>query len=279
MKVKSSLLSHLRKSDLSRSIFFFATFAIIVASIPAHAQNDWQIDSQQSYATLSLGSGDNASQVGLARVTGDVDFRSTDIVVAFRVASDSQHADYSEMIFRSARSAIAANGKLIVTGDLTITRVERSVTANPSEAYSGAEYGEPVASTTTRQITLTFPDPRRLASQNQAMHLAGISSMHREDFPQFLEAMSQDQWPTQLVNDEHCSMPSNAGEDYAGAKCTGTVIASVENAEIPSGTPGAADYSGFKPAVDPDTNTGTIALNLRLTKGPGATVASRQVSG
>jgi hypothetical protein len=252
--------------------------AATTASIAAHAQDTWQIDPKHSVATLSMGSGANQFQIGLARVSGEVVFRSSDPgdpIVTLKIVGDARAADYASMSFSARRSAIRADGKLTVTGDLSVTRAERSVTMEPNEAYAGPQYGEPVARTTTRQITLTFSDPRQVPSQTGAMHFSGWSTVIREDFPDLLDAIALDDWPSQLINDERCESPSTIGEDYHGPDCTGTVIASVSNVEVPRGNPGAEDFSGFEPIVSPDRNKATIALDLKLTPTPASSVASR----
>jgi hypothetical protein len=249
--------------------------AATTASIAAHAQDSWQIDPKHSIATLSLGSGANQLQIGLARVSGEVVFESSnpgDPIVTLKIVGDPREADYASMSFSSKRSAIRADGKLTVTGDLSVTRVERSVTMEPSEAYAGPEYGEPVARTTTRQITFIFSDPRQ-APQTGAMQFSGSSTVSREDFPDLLDAIALDDWPSQLINDEKCENPSVIGEDYHGPECTGTVIASVSNAVVPRGNPGAEDFSGFEPTVSPDRNKATIALDLKLTPMSASSVA------
>src|SRR5579864_6165714 len=163
--------------------------AATTVPIAAHAQDSWQIDAKHSVATLSLGSGPNQLQIGLARVSGEVVFESSspgDPIVTLKIVGDPREADYASMSFSSKRSLIRADGKLTVTGDLSVTRVERSVTMEPSEAYAGPEYGEPVARTTSRQITFIFSGPRQVPSQNGAMHFTGRSTVSREDFPDLL---------------------------------------------------------------------------------------------
>jgi len=250
--------------------------AATTVPIAAHAQDSWQIDAKHSVATLSLGSGANQLQIGLARVSGEVVFESSnpgDPIVTLKIVGDPREADYASMSFSSKRSAIRADGKLTVTGDLSVTRVERSVTMEPSEAYAGPEYGEPVARTTTRQITFIFSDPRQVPSQSDAMQFTGSSTVSREDFPDLLDVIALDDWPSQLINDEKCENPSVIGEDYHGPECTGTVIASVSNAVVPRGNPGAEDFSGFEPTVSPDRNKATIALDLKLTPMSASSVA------
>jgi hypothetical protein len=150
---------------------------------------------------------------------------------------------------------------LIVIGDLSVTRIERSVMAEPTESYSGPEYVDPTAHTDTREITLVFSDPRQNAARNRTMHFLGTSSVNREDFPQSLDALTLDDWPTILVNDEKCVVPS-LGEDYSGMTCTGTVIANVTNRVV---SPGVGEaYYGFQPAVTPDRKQASIILDMKL---------------
>ena len=261
-----------------RSILIPLSLTVVSVSMPLHAQDTWQVDPQHSVATLSLGSGANQLQIGLARVSGEVVFESSDPadpIVTLKIVGDPREADYASMSFSSKRSAIRADGKLTVTGDLSVTRVERSVTMEPNEAYAGPQYGEPVAHTTTHQITLIFSDPRQVPSQTGAMHFSGWSTVSREDFPVLLDAIALDDWPSQLINDEKCENPSTIGEDYHGPECTGTVIASVGNAEVPTGGSGGEGYSGFEPTVSPDRNKATIALDLKLTPMSASSVAFR----
>lgn len=262
-------------------------FAVCLASVPARAQGgSWQVDPQLSVARLSLGRGSNAFEIGVARVSGDVVFDSndpSDPSVSLKITPDNgPRAEYEKMSFTSKRSAMTSDGKLVVTGELSVSRIERSVTIEPNEAYAGPQYGDPVAHTDTRETTLVFPDPRQLTAHNGVMEFSGTTSVIREAFPQLLNALALDHWPTTLVNDEKCSVPSTIGEDYSGIKCTGTAIASVSNHLVPTGNPGAEDYAGFQPAVNPDRERATIALDLKLTQlatTPSATSGAAESAG
>lgn len=170
------------------------------------------------------------------------------------------------MSFTSERSSVTADGSITVTGILSVTRVERSVTAEPNEAYAGPQYGEPVSHTDTREVTLVFSDPPRKSGHNNTMKLSGLTSVSLEVFPLFVDAVTDGDWPTILVNDEQCQEPSTIGEDYSGAACTGNVIARVANRVVMTGTAGGEDYSGFRPVVTPDRKQATMALDLRLTE-------------
>jgi hypothetical protein len=248
-------------------LIMFLAFATATVSIPACAQDIWQIDPKHSVATLSLGSGANQLQIGLARVSGEVVFESSDPgdpIVTLKVFGDARKADYASMSFISKSSALTADGKLTIIGDLSVIHVERSVTMEPSEAYAGPQYGDPVTYTNTRQVTVVFSDPHGLASQSGVMHFLGTSTVSREDFPQFLDALTLADWPTQLINDEKCKTPSMIGEDYHGADCTGAVIANVSNAVVSTGAPSGEGYYGFEPVISPDRNKATISLDLKL---------------
>jgi hypothetical protein len=267
MKSRSSSILHLVTGGL-RPVFVGLAFAVVFTSLSVHAQGTWQVDPQHSVARLSLGSESNALEIGVARVSGDVVFDSTDPgdpSVNLNINPEyGPAADHAKMTFTSERSAMTSDGKLVVTGELSVTRIERGATMDPNEAYAGPVYGDPVARTDTSEITLVFSYLRQSAAHFATMHLSGTTSVSREAFPQLLDVLTQDDWPTQLVNDEKCEVPSTVGEDYSGAKCTGTVIATVTNRMVMVGSAGAEDYSGFQPAVTPDPDRGSIALDLKL---------------
>jgi len=269
-------------------VFLLLALAIGIASIPAHAQNGiWQVDAEHSIARLSLGSNPESAEVGVARVSGNVAFDSSDPadpIVNLNIKPDnSLGADYSEISFQSKRSAMTSDGKLAVAGDLSLTRVERSLTAyvGGGEGYYGAEYGAPVVQTDTEEITLVFPAASLPAAQNGAMQLSATTHISRERFPQLLAALAQGNWPSTMVQDENCTMPSTVGEDYSGAICTGTPVETATNAVNPYAG-GGDGYYGSEPAVVPDGSQATIALNLKLTQvafAPSASSAVAQTAG
>jgi len=249
----------------------FAIIALITVltsvSISAQSQDAWEIDPQHSVATLSLGTESNVLQLGVVRLNGEVVFESVDsddpTVTFSTVFSGGPGVNSPKLEFNSQQCRVTPEGKLVITGELSVTRVERSITADPNEAYAGQQYGPPEIHTETREITLVFPNPPHNTSSAAVMHLSGIASVSRENFPQLTQSIALDHWPTQLVNDEKCIASSTIGEDYHGAICTGTVIASVRNVMVPSGG-GFEDFAGFRPAVNPNRNQATIAVNLEL---------------
>lgn len=248
------------------TLFVLLIVATILNPMVAHAQDTRQIDPESSVAYLSMGSEPHRLETGLARVTGDVSLDlndPADAIVNLKIVPDEgPKADYDVMSFTSKRSQMMGNGDLAVTGDLTVTHIERSVTVDPTEAYSGAVYGAPTAHTDTRQVTLVLSAARNSGSQNGTKQYSGRIVEASENFPQLLDAVSAGNWPTTLVNNEKCSSTSTIGEDYSGPTCTGTVIASVTNSVTAVGVSSA--YSGFEPAFTPDRTQVNIAMGLTL---------------
>lgn len=245
----------------------------------AQAGETWQIDSKQSFAHLSLGVGENALEVGVARVSGVMDVDSEnplDPTMIFEVRpEDGIGAEHATISFAGG-SSMSSDGKLVFTGELTVTRIERSIAADPSEAYSGPQYGSPVVYSQARQVALVFSDTPLRRARNGSMELSGRVSVNREDFPQLQSALTLDDWPTRLVNDEVCTAPSTIGEDFHGFNCTGSVVASVRNSEVPTGVSSGEGFYGFVPAVTPNLNWSSIVLNLRLERiSPAPSAAAR----
>jgi hypothetical protein len=252
----------------------------LTVSITANAQETWRVDPQHSVARLYFGRGSQAFEIGVVRITGDVNFDSKDpgdsTVRLGLQPDDRSRADYAEISLTSKQSTTRSDGKLSVTGNLFVTRVKRSVTMEPNEAYHGPEYGGPVAYTDTREITLVFSNPGRGAVHYEIMQLSGAISVSREDFPQLVDALVIGDWPAILMDDEKCEASSTVGEDYSGVNCTGTEIASVNNPVIPTGGTGGEGYYGFEPAVTPDHNYASITLDVKLNQ---TSAASQVVSG
>jgi len=269
-------------------IFLLLTLAIGIASIPAHAQNGiWQVDAEHSIARLSLGSSPKSAEVGVARISGNVVFDSNDPadpIVNLNIKPDnSLGADYSEISFKSKQSATTNDGKLVVTGDLSLTRVERSVTPyiGGGDGYYGAEYGAPVVQTDTQEVTLVFPATSQSAAQNGTMQLSATTHISRERFPQLLAALAQGNWPSMVVEDGKCTTTyAGGGDGYYGATCTGIPVATATNA-VNTYAGGGEGYYGSEPAVIPDGSQATIALNLKLTQvasAPSASSAAAQTA-
>jgi hypothetical protein len=217
---------------------------------PDLAQNAVRrIDSEHSTARLFMTSSRNpdaAVNVSVARTNGLVT-RNADasampefdftIYPADKTASlelfkqrpnnkkPANEPDCSVISFESTRVVRVDKEVFRVTGNLTLTYVERLATYDPSEAYSGPVYGPAVTSSLKQEVVFMFhqlnPPGARAAKKDDA-EWSAFSTISGESFPELLSAVSTTDWPT-FVADEHC-VPSNVGEDFAGPACTGEVV-------------------------------------------------------
>jgi hypothetical protein len=136
----------------------------------------------------------------------------------------SKTDSYTVIDFKSNRVEPDNDGSFRVTGDLTVTQVERIATYEPGEAYSGPTYGAAVVHSAKREAVFEF---RRAHS---ALWLAS-SVITAKESPQLLEAVAATDWPTFIV-EEHCDMPTNVGEDYSGPACSNRIVDRVARTDV-----------------------------------------------
>jgi hypothetical protein len=240
----------------ARKILVIAGIAILTA-FPVLAQQDkWKVDAQHSTASIFLGRNSDLQKVGIARVGGNAEFNSAepgksalDISAALR--------EGQAITFKSKRVDLRADGKLQITGDLTLAQTERAATYNPSEDYRGPVYGESVVRTVTRTVMFAMPlvDNGAPKAEITAEVILGF-----ENFPELLVAARQAAWQP-VIQDEACEMPQ-AGEDYRGVDCTGTLIApAYQVAAIRVGE----DYRGDESPA-PSGNLMKLVFQLQLSR-------------
>ena len=264
-----------------------ATFAVIgvlalgalalgVSSPSSTPVGSWQVDTRHSDAQLITdGTTDFGKQkinftLGYGRVNGTLKLDDNDptkssvelhIYPATSMAPSIEEksgsfktrwlanlANQTLMCFHSKKVVRLPDGKIETTGDLTLTRVDRNVEANPNEAYSGPVYGPPIIHHLTRPATFDLDISAAGATGQQvgATQASGSTTMNREAFPQMLKAVLTTYWPP-LVQEEKCQAPANVSEDYRGAECTGTFMMSPGLPAAPTTVgedyPGASNYS------------------------------------
>ena len=275
-------------------------FAVISPDAFANGAT-WSLDATTSNARFFQGSTANPDSVniGVARVTGKVKLDTNDLnssvfdISIYPANEDSgatispdgnlpagyipDAAAYTLLTFKSKRILRTGSGDLEVIGDLTLTRVDRSVTETWSIAYAGPEYGNPVTITATHPVTFVFPNlsatllpgsltPARLP-QKGALEVSGAALLSHGTFPNLLTAIKATNWPP-VVQNEHCHVPPFS-QDYSGVTCTGALIAATrdDNCHMPASV-GGQDYRGAicTPAAGSQT---TIVLDLKLVhRGP-----------
>ena len=284
----------IRMIGATKSAFLTASLTVVILAVTSPTAfadgGSWFLDSTTSDARFFQGSATNPNSVntGVARVTGEVKLDENNLnnsvfdLSIYPADENWGHAlsaegalpsgyvpdptDHTLLTFKSERILKTSDGKLEVIGNLTLTRVERSVTLTPSEAYAGPVYGDPVIHTENREVMFFFPSsiatPRSEGLSPAQLEVSGSAGIGPENFPELLSAISDTNWPS-VEQNEHCTMPSTIGDDYSGAQCTGTVIAATnrDNCQIPASI--GDDYSG--PLCSPPAgDQTTIVLNLKL---------------
>ena len=180
----------------------------------------------------------------------------------------ANYANHTLICFHSKGTSRTPDGHLRTSGTLVLTRVDRNIEMNPTEAYSGPVYGPPMIHRVTDQATFVFDSPspanttgQKSDSKDPEFVISGSTNVITEDFPPLFKAAMATYWPV-VVQDEHCQTPS-PGEGYSGPQCSGTFMASpglpIENRNLGEDYPGTD--SGFNAIVG---NRLTITVHLRL---------------
>jgi polyisoprenoid-binding protein YceI len=254
----------------TRGALAIALSIVMAAAVSPAAfagNGSWSLDSNASDARLFQGSTANphAVNTGIARVTGNVKLDTNDLdksVFDLRIYPANEDwanalsidgnlpagfvpdaDDHTLLTFKSKNIRATADGGLEVVGNLTLTRVERSATIDPSEAYAGPVYGDPVIRTETREATFVFPSvgaalaPGALTptavENKEALDVSASAHIGYEDFPELFSALTETNWPL-AVEYGNCQLPSTISEDYSGAVCTGPSTATARD-DTPSG--------------------------------------------
>ena len=271
----------------------FALAAILVAgsAAPALAQNtNWKLNSEHSAGRFSVGSTADPNAVfdtGIARVKGSVRLDAGSPAQSwfdFTIypadegpasinedgslnAAEFSNAPRSTVInFRSKEVTLTGNGDLAVTGDLTLSHLERPYLITNSEAYGGPVYGEPELRSATREVTFVFQNvavAEAKAGSSRRLKIAGSAGIRTEDFPGLFEAVTNANWPV-VLEDKSCQEPAIIGEEYHGTGCASTPVV-VSSRPSPSVTV-VEDYAGPHAATPRVRDNVKIALTLELTR-------------
>lgn len=273
-------------------------FALLLPGNPVAPVGLYQVDNRHSDAQLITDATTNYGKtkidfaVGVARVTGKVNFNnenpaqsafditmypstSTTPVIGedgkLKVQWFSNLANHTLICFHSRGVSATPEGRLRTSGTLVLTRVDRNVEFNPSEAYSGPTYGPPMIHRLTHDATFVFDSPKVYDANAKAdpkdtqFLTSGSTKLVKEDFPQLFKSVMATYWPP-VVQDEDCKMPANTGaEDFSGPRCTGTFIDSPGLPQEPQAAPPGEDFpatnAGFNSV---EGNRLTISVHLRL---------------
>jgi polyisoprenoid-binding protein YceI len=276
-----------------------AGFALAVLagalSVPAFAQSgNWQVEANRSAARISIedkaAAGNISLVLGGANVRGSLRLDNADVskstveFTVYQAGSNAQEpnkendtrngrqdgndpqstAPATLLSFRSHTASWTSDGNLKVSGILTVTHVDYQEELNANEAYSGPVYTERVVSQASREEVLEFTFPSSYPADLNGKIAADVSTsliVHREDFPELVNALLSTNWPA-VAQDQACEQAPAASEDYSGAACTGSQVI------VPSNTRTVAaaseDYPGDSGQSVKPGNIVSVALHLHL---------------
>jgi polyisoprenoid-binding protein YceI len=232
-------------------VLALAVLGLDVPNKPSSMAGSWQVDTRHSDAklitdaTTDYGKTKMNVTFGFARVNGRVtidDGDPTKSSIEFRFYPATSMApvidedgkflshwlenlsNHTLVCFHSKRVVRTPDGRLQATGDLTVTRVDRNIEADPTEAYAGPVYGPPMIHRTTHEATFVFdfPPANGNGQKESSSKASGSTNIFREDFPQLVRTVVSTYWPT-VVQDENCQNP-DVSEAYNGPQCTGTFL-------------------------------------------------------
>jgi len=270
-------------------IAVLSTLVFLGVTIVAAQTGELRIDSRYSTASLSLASSTSGTSwnIGIAKVSGAVtlnDDHDKDAIhfVIYPAGEGSlllnpsgglrenriaDLARYTVMTFRSTQVTQNRDGKLAVTGELSLTHVAREVSVIWSNAYSGADYGDPVTQTTTLPVTFILDAPSQAAAavrDHDSGERSAVATVSLRDFPELQSAWLDSVWPL-VVEDERCETPGSRASfrDYSGVKCTGTPILTTPIYQPPPPIV-RGDYPLPYEVNAPASDEATIIIYLRL---------------
>jgi polyisoprenoid-binding protein YceI len=250
--------------------------AATLLALPSFAQSaEWRVDSNHSSARISIQAQSpdargpislGAAASGILRVDGSNPAHSTielDLYPAGGETAADDPAETTQLIFRSQKASLTADGKLKLTGTLTVSRVVREVQLEGNEGYSGpVESGRVIYQTTREEsLILAIPAATRDGQGSAFTEVSTSLNISPEDFPELVNEAFSTNWPAK-AQDRNCDTSASSGEDYSGTVCTGTAV------ESRSANRAAAsfseDYAGGEPVSAQPPHVVTVALHLRL---------------
>jgi hypothetical protein len=236
----------------------WAAIAAVVFAGGAYAQNNvMRGDANGSFGRIYLeSSGRPNAQLNIAvtGASGTVEEKANGAepsafsFVLHPASQSGTEGSSTSITFKSKSVEKTGGGTYRASGELTASYVERSVSYEPGEAYSGAVYGPARRYTARNEATFEFrPVPHEDANGATAYtDWIASAEVSGRTFPQLLQAVANTDWPEYVAN-ERCNVPVPAGEDYSGPACTGEAIYRTERTdercEIPSNI-GGEGYFG-----------------------------------
>lgn len=250
----------------------------------------WRMDAGHSVARIFLaqsGDPDPGLNVAVAMVAGTMDLDCADasrlsIKLTIFPADQAQallnpdgslRADayaalsrYTIMTFQSKPAVRDPSGKLQLTGNITVTYVEREAPGDWNVGYSGAVVIPPVTKSFTREVSFTFEKSASEIAYGRKVgwiEMTGFGKIPLEENPRLRDWLWSSVWPM-VVEDRNCYMPnySVSMRDYQGAVCTGNVVPTKPPKEAPHSF--GVDYSGARLEAPEKIDEVRILFDLKL---------------
>lgn len=248
-------------------------------ALPAFAQSaEWRVDGNHSSAhiTVETQPRDTRDSVTLAAAAASGVLR----IDAVNPANSALEIDLApagaqsglstggpilatHLTFRSQKAALTPDGKLKLTGKLTVSHIIREIHGDANEAYSGPIETSRVIFQTTREesLVLGLPEASRDGRTNPSTEVSTSLRVSAEDFPELLNGNLAANWPA-VAQDGNCDYSTSASEGYSGAVCTGSAVESRSIRRAPEFA--SESYSGDDAYSASPASIITVALHLRL---------------
>jgi hypothetical protein len=236
--------------------------ASLLATSAFAAGKDWKVDSRNSYGEIATEAKSNQSRqtvtLGAARISGILRLdanKPANSIFEFEAKPDTNPrnaAIYSALYFRSRKAELTKDGRLRVTGPLTVREVRLDALLEGNEAYYGPEFTGQVVKEITREesFLLALPADDPVDAQGQAtMDMIAEGRIMAEDFPELVSAVLSTNWPDMSVGSDG----PVAGPAVRGPWINRTAISFGE------------DYPGEGSEVAEAGDALSIALHLLLT--------------
>jgi polyisoprenoid-binding protein YceI len=265
----------------------------VLAAASVSAQNvKWQIDAGHSTASIFLaqsGDPDPGLNIAVAMAAGTMELDSADpsklslqlnIIPAdqdqvllnpngtLRAGAYAALSRYTVMSFQTKSAVRDQTGKLQLTGDVTVTYVEREAPSDWNIGYSGPTVIAPVGKSATRKVTFTFDKSASDIAYGQKvgwMEITGLGRIPLEGLPALRDWLWSSVWPM-LVEDRSCYGPnySVSMREYHGAVCTGHLVETQPPKEVPYSSGSGLDYSGPRFETPRKIDEVRILLDLKM---------------
>lgn len=205
-------------------------------------QRRLQVVSDHSTASAFLGTEENPTSfdIGIAKVTGEIQFSSDDIGASqFNITLSSVdlgdkklYGESAVITFQSDSVKRRKDGTLEVHGQLTVTQLFGAEGDN-KDSSDAVDNSKQIR--TSEEVTFIFDDLEQLASASDpgggdmvpvrgngpdhGMPVHASISVNGETFPQLLLVIQGVAWPL-IADDQNCAAQPAPDNDRSGAPCT-----------------------------------------------------------